>query len=75
MATIKLNPPHEESKMTSNKSDQVDDDGNQNNNDNQKTISETKDEQSMTLDAGVDKCNTVKPVYSRHLRFLKKCPL
>ena len=75
MATIKLNPPHEKSKMTSNKSDQVDDDGNQNNNDNQKTISETKDEQSMTLDTRVDKCNTVKPVYSGHLRFLKKCPL
>ena len=36
--------------MISNKSNQVDEDDNQNKNDNQKTISETKDEQSMTID-------------------------
>ena len=41
--------------MISNKSNQVDEDDNQNNNDNQKTISETKDEQSMTLDKRNDK--------------------
>ena len=50
-----FNSPHEKSKMISNKSSQVDEDGNQNNNDNQKTISETKDEQSMTLDKRNDK--------------------
>ena len=41
--------------MISNKSHQVDDDGNQNNDDNQKRVSETKDQQSMTLDKRVDK--------------------
>ena len=41
--------------MISNKSNQVDEDGNHNNNDNQKTIIETKDEQSMTLDKRNDK--------------------
>ena len=42
--------PHEKSKMISNKSNQVDENGNHNNNDNQKTIIETKDDKSMTLD-------------------------
>ena len=41
--------------MISNKSNQVDEDGNHNNNNNQKTIIETKDEQSMTLDERNDK--------------------
>ena len=41
--------------MISNKSNQVDEDDNHNNNDNQKTIIETKDEQSMTLDKRNDK--------------------
>ena len=50
-----FNSPHEKSKMISNKSNQVDEDGNHNNNDNQKTIIETKDEQSMTLDKRNDK--------------------
>ena len=40
--------------MISSKSNQVGDDDNQNNNDNQKTISETKDEQSMTSDKRID---------------------
>ena len=39
-------------KIISNKSNQVDDD------DNQKKISETKDDQSMTLDKRIDKSNT-----------------
>ena len=39
-------------KIISNKSNQVDDD------DNQKKISETKDDQSMTLDKTIDKNNT-----------------
>ena len=39
-------------KIISNKSNQVDDD------DNQKKISETKDDQSMTLDKRIDKNNT-----------------
>ena len=43
--------------MISSKSNQVGDDDNQNNNDNQKTISETKDEQSMTSDKRIDKNN------------------
>ena len=43
--------------MISNKSNKVDDDDNQNSNDNQKTISETKNEQSMTLDKRIDKSN------------------
>ena len=47
--------PHEKSKMISNKSNQVDEDDNHNNNDYQKTIIETKDEQSMTLDKRNDK--------------------
>ena len=50
-----FNSPHEKSEMISNKSNQVDEDGNHNNNDNQKTIIETKDEQSMTLDKRNDK--------------------
>ena len=50
-----FNSPHEKSKMIFNKSNQVDEDGNHNNNDNQKTIIETKDEQSMTLDKRNDK--------------------
>ena len=54
-----FNPPHEKPKMISNKSNQVDEDDNQNNNDNQKTISETKDEQSMTLDRRNDKSTPV----------------
>ena len=41
--------------MNSNKSNQVDEEGNHNNNDNQKTIIETKDGQSMTLDKRNDK--------------------
>ena len=41
--------------MISNKSNQVDDGYNQNNNANQKKISETKDEQSMTLDKIISK--------------------
>ena len=41
--------------MISNKSNQVDEEDNQNNNDNQKTISKTKDEQFMTLDKRNDK--------------------
>ena len=45
-----FNSPHEKSNMISNKSNQVDEDDNHNNNNNQKTIIETKDEQSMTLD-------------------------
>ena len=54
-----LNSPllSSKSKMISNKSSKVDDDDNQNNNDNQKTISEAKNEQSMTLDKGIDKSN------------------
>ena len=44
-----FNSPHEKSKMISNKANQVDED------DNQKTISETKDEQFMTLDKRNDK--------------------
>ena len=47
--------PHEKSKMISNKSNQVDENDNHNNNDNQKTIIEAKDEQSMTLDKRNDK--------------------
>ena len=47
--------------MISNKSNQVDEDDNHNNNDNQKTINETKDEQSMTLDKRNDK-NSRTPV-------------
>ena len=43
-----FNSPHEKSKMISNKSNQVDED-------NKKTIIETKDEQSMTLDKRNDK--------------------
>ena len=43
--------------MISNKSNQVDDGDNQNNNANQKTISKTKDEQSMTLEKRIDKSN------------------
>ena len=39
-------------KIISNKSNQVDDD------DNQKKISETKDDQSMTLDKRIDKSKT-----------------
>ena len=50
-----FNSPHEKSKMISNKSNQVDEDGNHDNNDNQKIIIETKDEQSMTLDKRNDK--------------------
>ena len=50
-----FNFPHEKSKMNSNKSNQVDEEGNHNNNDNQKTIIETKDGQSMTLDKRNDK--------------------
>ena len=50
-----LNSPHEKSKMISNKSNQADDDCNQNNNDNQKRISETKDQQPMALDKRIDK--------------------
>ena len=46
---------YEKHEIISNKSNQVDDDDNQNNNDNQRTISETKDEQSMTLDKRNDK--------------------
>ena len=49
------NSPHEKSKMISNKSNQVDEDDNHNNNDNQKTIIETKDEQSTTFDKRNDK--------------------
>ena len=41
--------------MVSNKSNHADDDSNQNNNDNQKRISETKDVQPMTLDKRIDK--------------------
>ena len=41
---------HEKVNVISKKSNQVNDDINQNNNDNQKIVSETKDEQSMTLD-------------------------
>ena len=41
--------------MISNKPNQVDEDDNQNKNDNQKTISETKGEQSMTLEKRNDK--------------------
>ena len=52
-----LNSPHEKSKMIFNKSNQVDGDDSQNNNDNQTKISETKDEQSMTLDKRIDKNN------------------
>ena len=43
--------------MISNKLNQVDDDDNQNINYNQKTVSETKDEQSMTLSKRIDKSN------------------
>ena len=43
-----FNSPHEKSKLISNKSNQVDED-------NKKTIIETKDEQSMTLDKRNDK--------------------
>ena len=50
-----FNSPHEKSKMISNKANQVDEDDNHNNNDNQKTIIETKDEQSMTLNKRNDK--------------------
>ena len=50
--------PHEKSKMISNKSNQVDENDNHNNNDNQKTIIETKDEQSMTLDKRNDKSSS-----------------
>ena len=50
-----LSSPHERSKMISNKSNQADDADSQNNIDNQKRISETKDEQSMTLDKRIDK--------------------
>ena len=45
-------------KIISNKLNQVDDDDNQNNNHNQKKISETKNDQSMTLDKRIDKNNT-----------------
>ena len=45
-------------KIISNKLNQVDDDDNQNNNHNQKKISETKDDQSMTLDKRIDKSKT-----------------
>ena len=50
-----FNSPHEKSEMISNKSNQVDEDDNHNNNESQKTIIETKDEQSMTLDKRNDK--------------------
>ena len=52
-----FNSPHEKSKMTSNKSNQVDED-------NKKTIIETKDEQSMTLDKRNDKSSRT-PVGSK----------
>ena len=45
---------HEKSKLISNKSNQADDDS-QNNIDNHKRISETKDEQSMTFKKRADK--------------------
>ena len=41
--------------MISNKSNQVDDEIDKNNNDNQNRLSETKGEQSMTLDKRIDK--------------------
>ena len=41
--------------MISNKSNQVDNESNKNNNDNQKRISEAKDEQSITIDKRIDK--------------------
>ena len=44
--------------MISNKSNQPDDDDSQNNIDNYKRISETKDEQSMTLDKRIDKSSS-----------------
>ena len=50
-----FNSSYEKHKIISNKSNQVDEDDNQNNNDNQRTISETKGEQSMTLDKRNDK--------------------
>ena len=50
-----LNSPHEKSEMIFYKSNQADDDDSQNNIDNQKRISEAKDEQSMTLDKRIDK--------------------
>ena len=50
-----FNSSYEKHEIISNKSNQVDEDDNQNNNDNQRTISETKDEQSMTLDKRNDK--------------------
>ena len=50
-----LNSPHEKSKMISNKSNQADDNDNQNNDDNQNGISETKDEQPVTIDKRIDK--------------------
>ena len=43
--------------MIFNKSNQADDEDSQNNISNQKRISETKDEQSMTLDKRIDKSN------------------
>ena len=46
---------YEKSKMISNKSNPADDDDSQNNIDNHKKASETKDEQSMTLDKRIDK--------------------
>ena len=52
-----LNSPDEKNKMISNKSNQVDDDDNRNNNNYQKTSSETKDQQSLTLDKRIDKSN------------------
>ena len=43
--------------MISNKSNQADDDGSQDNIDNQNRISETKNGRSMNLDERIDKCS------------------
>ena len=52
-----LNSPYQKSKMISNKSNQVDEDDNQNNNDNPKTISVKKVEQLMILAKRINKSN------------------
>ena len=49
---------YEKSKMISNKSNPADDDDSQNNIDNHKKASETKDEQSMTLDKRIGKSSS-----------------
>ena len=62
-----LDPPHQKTQMISNKSNQADDDNNQNNNDKQKTISERKDEQSMTLDKRIDESSPTSTTRSLNI--------